>query len=103
MKVFISRRDGSVNAEANYDVDSGKMVVLKGSVISPTVRVTQTFSTRKIELLRKEHVKNGVLIDDVEFKSSTTAANFVLGSSSNGLRTWKDKDGNNLKSLVDSE
>ena len=99
MKVFLNRRDGSVKAEGNYDVKSGKVVVLKGSIVSPALRETEKFSTRTIALLRKEHVKNCVVKDDVEFKSATSAANFVTGSSTNGLIAWKNKDGRNLKSL----
>lgn len=44
-----------------------------------------------------------LLIKDVTFKSASTAANFVTGTSTNGLKVWKDKKGTTLKELISSE
>jgi hypothetical protein len=50
--------------------------------------------------MRETNVKDGKVIKDVCFKSASTAANFVTGSSTNGMLAWKDKDGNNLKEIL---
>ena len=98
MKVYLNKRDGSVKAEGSYDEATGKLVVLKGSIVSPDVKHTEKFKgVRTIETRRKEHVENRTVKENVEFKSASTAANFVTGSSTNGLIAWKNKEGKNLK------
>lgn len=99
MKVFLKLRYSSVNAEGIYDVTSGKLVVLKGSIVSQEVRHPAKFSTNIIDRLRKDYVKNGTVMEDVEFKSATTAANFVTGRSTNGLIAWKNKEGETIKAI----
>ena len=51
----------------------------------------------KIEQDRKGVVHNRVLQENITFSSPSTAANFVTGSSTNGLRAWKTEDGKPLK------
>ena len=45
-------------------------------------------------------MKGNVLLIDVAFKSASTAANFVTGSSTNGLTAWKDSDGKTIKDII---
>ena len=45
-------------------------------------------------------MKGAVLQKDMVFKSASTAANFVTGSSTNGLTAWKDKDGRTIKEII---
>ncbi len=42
---------------------------------------------------REEYVEGGIVKKNVIFKSSSTAANFVTGRSTNGMIIWKDKTG----------
>ena len=52
-------------------------------------------------LLRRDmYVKNNVVITDVTFTSSSLAANFVTGRSSNGLTIWKTINGDNIKDVI---
>ena len=52
----------------------------------------------------KEYVDgDGNIIKDCEFKSPSTAAQFVTGTSINGMLAWKTKDGKSLKASVAEE
>ncbi|MCC3385044.1 DUF4357 domain-containing protein [Enterocloster citroniae] len=38
-------------------------------------------------------------MEDISFKSSSTAANFITGRSSDGFSTWKTEEGKILRKL----
>ena len=51
--------------------------------------------------ISKANLKNDHSIKtNVQFKSSSSAANFVTGMSTNGLLAWKNEDGIPLKNLI---
>lgn len=103
MRIYLINRNGA-NAKAEYDKKTGKVVVLKGSVISKSISGGSFRSAKSVEKLRNSGcVKDYTLIMDVEFKSPSTAANFVTGSSTNGLLAWKTVDGKKLKDLLAKE
>ena len=100
MEVYLHRRDGT-KATGEYDIKTNSLTVYKGSQVSPKVNHSETFLVAvTIERLRSEHVKNGIVINNITFKSPSTAATFVIGSNSNGLIRWKDKSGRTLKELL---
>lgn len=77
--------------------------VLKGSKISSEITYSEKFrGAKSIEKAREGVVDGTLLIKDVTFKSASTAANFVTGTSTNGLKVWKDKKGTTLKELPNS-
>lgn len=71
-------------------VENGKFVVLKGSQCLPCNKdwMPETRRTAKIE--------NGILMEDVECKSPSTAGWVVLGNANNGWITWKTEEGKNI-------
>lgn len=100
MEVYLSRRDGT-KATGEYDINTNALTVYKGSQVSPKVNHSEKFrGAVTIERLRSEHVKNGIVVNNVSFKSPSTAANFVTGCSSDGLIKWKDRSGRTLKELI---
>ena len=100
MEVYLTRKDGT-KATGEYDINNNALTVYKGSHVSPQVSHSEKFrGAVTIERLRAEHVKNGEVINNVSFKSPSTAANFVTGSSSNGWVLWKDNAGRTLKELI---
>ena len=100
MKLYLQRKKTGVNATAVYDEATGKVTVLKGSRVSEGIAYTEKFrGAKSIESARVGLIKDGLLLKDVTFKSASTAANFVTGSSTNGLIAWKDINGNTLKSI----
>ena len=101
MKVFLIRERTGVNANAEFDPDTKAVIVLKGSILSETIAHTAKFrGAKSIEKSREGVMKGAVLQKDMVFKSASTAANFVTGSSTNGLTAWKDKDGRTIKEII---
>ena len=102
MEVFLVNKRGTVNAKGRYDEMTGTITVLKGSTISNNVSGGTFRSADTVQKLRSnpKQVKGTQVISDIVFKSASTAANFVTGSSTNGLLSWKNKDGISLKKLI---
>ena len=102
MKLYVKRKKYDINAIAEYDLASGTFTVLKGSKVSDRIAFGNTFrGAVSIERARGNGVVvEGVCTTDVSFKSASTAANFVTGTSTNGMITWKNEDGKTLKSIL---
>ena len=101
MKLYIKRKNKTIDAVAEYDLENGSFTVLKGSTVSTTIAHSEKFRCAKsIEKNRSEYVENGIVIKDAHFKSASTAANFVTGSSTNGLTAWKSENGNSLQFIL---
>lgn len=101
MKVFLIRERTGIKASGEYNPETKGITVFKGSVLSPAVAHTEKFrGAKSIEKSREGVVKNNILQKDVEFKSASTAANFVTGSSTNGLTAWKTAEGKSIKEIV---
>lgn len=101
MKVYIQRKNGIVDAVAEYDVETKSCTVLKGSIVSSSIAQSAKFrGAASIEKARKDTVKNNKVIVDVPFKSASTAANYVTGTSTNGLVAWKNEKGQSIKDII---
>ena len=101
MKLYLKGRKGQVDAVAEYQCDSSELIVLKGSKISSTVAGGKFRSSRSVEKQRNEDsVRDNLVVKDIHFKSPSSAANFVNGSSTNGLIAWKTEDGKTLKTYL---
>lgn len=100
MELFLRTKAG-VNATGDYDPVTKSLTVKKGSTVSPDVHTTGKFRSANSVMKYRELYCDGIVTkEDVVFKSASTAANFVTGRSTNGLITWKNKDGKTLKSLI---
>lgn len=65
------------------------------------IAYTEKFRGAKtIEKNREGNIENGTLVRDICFKSASTAANFVTGSSTNGLTAWKTAEGKQIRELI---
>lgn len=101
MKLYIKRKNKTIESVAEYNLENGSVTVLKGSTVSTNIAYSEKFrSAKSIEKCRSEYVENGIVIKDVYFKSASTAANFVTGSSTNGLTAWKNENGKTLKCIL---
>lgn len=101
MKLFLKKKNSTVDAIAEYNVDTNEFIVLKGSSVSSTISNSEKFrGARAIEKARTDKIIDNILTCDVSFKSSSTAANFVTGTSTNGMIAWKDENGNTLKNIL---
>ena len=98
MKLYLNSKKGQCNAIAKYD--NNKIIVLRNSTISKVLS-RNTHLSKRVLSYRKDSkiVKDNIVIKDVIFKSSSLAAQFVLGYIVNGKRVWKDENGKALKEL----
>ena len=80
-------RNGFGNIKAQMRVESGRFIVLKGSICAPT-------NQSKIpEARRLAIINNNILTEDIECDSPSTAGWIPLGKPNNGWTVWKTSDG----------
>lgn len=99
--LFIS--SGSVTASGK--VTSEGFVVYKGSVVNAKTSaksLTSSMVKLREKLFADGKVKDLTTTEDILFSSSSAAADFIMGYSVSGPRTWKTKDGKSLKEIEDS-
>lgn len=102
MTLYLVRKKNNVSATGNYNLETKQLVVLKGSRVSDSIAYTDKFrGASTIEKNRVNTVKDNIVVENITFKSASTAANFVTGSSTNGLIAWKDSDGRTLKVIIE--
>ena len=86
-------------------VTSEGFVVLKGAVVNEkTSAKSLSAGMKKLrdKIFADGRVENMTTTEDILFSSSSAAADFVLGYSASGPRTWKTKDGRTLKEIEDN-
>lgn len=86
-------------------VTSEGFVVLKGAVVNEkTSAKSLSAGMKKLRdrIFADGRVENMTTTEDILFSSSSAAADFVLGYSASGPRTWKAKDGRTLKEIEDN-
>lgn len=101
MTLYLIRKKNNISAIGEYDFATKRFTVLKGSRVSDSIAYTDNFrGASTIEKYRANAVVDNLVIEDITFKSASTAANFVTGSSTNGLIAWKDENGRTLKEIT---
>jgi hypothetical protein len=104
MKLYLISKKNSISATGEYNPATKQLTVLKGSRVSDFISYAEKFrGADSIKKSRTNTVKGRLVIKDITFKSASTAANFVTGNSTNGLITWKDKNGRTLKEITEDE
>lgn len=92
------------NTSATGMVTAEGFVVLKGAIINEkTSAKSLSAGMKKLrdKIFAEGKVVNLTTTEDILFSSSSAAADFVLGYSASGPRTWKTKDGRTLKEIED--
>lgn len=93
------------STSASGIITSEGFVVLKGSTVNAkTSAKSLSAGMKKLreKIFTDGKVENLTTTEDILFSSSSAAADFVLGYSASGPRTWKTKDGRTLKEIEDS-
>lgn len=104
MRVFLKSTKRGIDAQGDYNIDTRSLVVLKGSIVSAHISEAATFRGAKtVKKYRNQYVLNQVVQADVIFKSSSSAANFVTGSSTDGTKAWKTSEGLSISALNKKE
>lgn len=93
------------NVVATGKVTSEGFVVLKGTTINEKMS-TKSLGASVVKLrdkyLSDGKVENLTTTEDILFSSSSAAADFILGYSVSGPKTWMDKSGRSLKEIEDT-
>lgn len=95
---------GSVNATGKVTAEG--FVVFAGATLNEKMSVRSLsagMQKHRQKLFDSSKVNNLVTTEDILFSSSSAAADFILGYSVSGHRTWKTKDGRTLKELEDKQ
>lgn len=104
MRVYLKSRTGKYDATGDYNFTTRELVILKGSRVSSTISQGSFRSAKTVEKFRNsKDVLDGILINNISFKSASTAANFITGTSTNGLKAWKNEDGVALYNLQNGD
>ena len=103
MNVFLKRERIGADAQGTYNPATKECNVLKGSKVSSVISHAPSFrGAKSVAKSREGTVKNNIVIMDVTFKSCSTAANYVTGSSTDGFSAWKVEDGRTLREFLSS-
>ena len=95
---------GLVNATGKVTVEG--FVVFAGATLNEKMSVRSLsagMQKQRKKLFDSSKVNNLVTTEDILFSSSSAAADFILGYSVSGPKTWKTKDGRTLKELEDKQ
>ena len=95
MRVYLIKPRSNVYAEGDYNIETREIVVFKGATVSGDIREYKNtiLTSKKIKELRDQVVKEGKLIQNIKFKSPSSAGYFITGRSTNGMVAWKNKNG----------
>lgn len=95
---------GSVNATGKVTAEG--FVIFAGATLNEKMSVRSLsagMQKQRQKLFDSSKVNNLVTTEDILFSSSSAAADFILGYSVSGPKTWKTKDGRTLKELEDKQ
>ena len=76
--------------------DGKGVTVKKGSMLSKTIAAKVNPIVERLRKDDKVVSSDFVLLKDVSFRSASTAATYVTGNISNGMRVWKVSPGKDL-------
>lgn len=86
--------------KATAKITNDGFVVLKGSSISnKTTDSCPQYILKNREKYSSKIDENSILTEDILFKSPSSAAGFVGGTSINGTIVWRNKDNLTLKNI----
>ena len=95
---------GSKISGTGYESSDG-FIVCKGTTVNKnnSKSVHNFIIVKRNELIKQKVIidngDNWIFAQDYPFSSPSTASGVILGRSSNGRTTWKDKDGKTLKEI----
>ena len=104
LELFLERtiKETGFKVQGAAKLTSEGIVVLKGSILNPDN--TSKNISDSLKKLRQKHLIDGTILQkDTLFGSSSQAAMFIIGNSSNGRIDWKTKGGVTLKHIEEKE
>lgn len=97
---ILSITSGSVNAKGRVTAEG--FVVFAGTTVNEKTSaksLSAGMQKQRQKLFDDGKVQNLVTTEDILFSSSSAAADFILGYSVSGPKTWKASDGRSLKEI----
>ena len=97
-------KSGSVNATGKVTTEG--FVVFAGATVNEKMALKSLspgMLKQRQKLFDSSKVENLITTEDILFSSSSAAADFILGYSASGPRTWKKKDGKSLKEIESNQ
>ena len=95
---------GSVNATGKVTAEG--FVVFAGATVNEKMSLKSLspgMLKQRQKLFDSSKVENLITTEDILFSSSSAVADFILGYSVSGPRTWKTKDGKSLKEIESNQ
>lgn len=95
---------GAVNATGKVTAED--FVIFAGATLNEKTSVKSLsvgMQKQRRKLLDSSKVDDLVTTEDILFSSSSAAADFILGYSVSGPRTWKNKEGKTLKEIESNQ
>lgn len=98
MKIYYSNRKKDFDAIGIVE-NGSDWIVCKGSRIN--IAASNSIGD-EVKYLREKKgvVIDGVLQEDIHFKSATKAAQFVSGYSTNGMKAWRTEEGEYISKYI---
>lgn len=90
------------NARAEGYVTTEGFVLLAGAIINEKIAeksLSKGMRELRVKLITSNKVKDLTTVEDILFSSSSAAADFVMGYSVSGPKTWKNAAGKTLKEI----
>lgn len=84
------KRKGENRIKATLEVKCGKFYLRKGNLCHPPL--SEKYEVKRIGI----NIQNGILQEDIQVSSLSTAASIITGTSINGWDAWKDENGKSL-------
>lgn len=102
VEIYLSAKNGNYNAIGTFE--EGCVVVKKGSQLrmSFAEHIRGGKTAKKYREDSAVVDQSGITLKDCCFKSPSTAAQFVMGSSVNGWEAWHVDKKTNLKKYIES-
>ena len=97
-------KSGSVNATGKVTTEG--FVVFAGATVNEKMALKSLspgMLKQRQKLFDSSKVENLITTEDILFSSSSAAADFILGYSVSGPKTWKTKDGKSLKEIESNQ
>ena len=103
MTLFLKSRNGSFCATATYE--DGVMTIEPGSKVNLSFaqHIRGGRTSMKYRDDRTFVYREGNVLQPCVFRSPSTAAQFVTGTSRNGYLVWKDRNKTTLKELLKAQ
>ena len=105
IKIYLQSDVHNYNASGTYDTVTGNVTIFKGSKIRvrPEYRYKRNKQAEEYRNNKEFVNSENILLKDIVLTSPSTASQFVVDASSDGLNFWKTDKKVSLKKALEGE